>query len=170
MRIGRAGRRLIVLCGAVSALLPAVPAAAAFNAYMIVTGTKQGAIKAEASPAGAPAGAIQLSGVVREAPIATGMAAGKRQHSPITITKEVDAASPKLFQASDSHEVLSQVVIGFQGGGAADTAQKIVLTNATILSIRKAGKTEQITLDYQAIDVTYAKGGKTATDDWSVPK
>jgi type VI secretion system secreted protein Hcp len=137
---------------------------------MIVTGTKQGAIKAEASPAGAPAGAIQLSGVVREAPIATGMAAGKRQHSPITITKEVDAASPKLFQASDSHEVLSQVVIGFQGGGAADTAQKIVLTNATILSIRKAGKTEQITLDYQAIDVTYAKGGKTATDDWSVPK
>jgi type VI secretion system secreted protein Hcp len=157
------------MCGVVSALLPAAQAMAAVNAYMTITGSKQGAIKGAATPAGAPAGAIQLTSVVREAPVTTGMASGKRQHSPITITKEVDSASPKLFQASASNEVLSQVVIAFQGSGAGDAAQKIVLTNATILSIRKAGKTEQITLDYQVIEVTYAKGGKTAMDDWSVP-
>jgi type VI protein secretion system component Hcp len=26
-----------------------------------------------------------------------------------------------------------------------------------------------ITFDYQAIEVSYAKGGKTATDDWEAP-
>jgi type VI protein secretion system component Hcp len=44
-----------------------------------------------------------------------------------------------------------------------------VLTNATILSVRKAGGREQITLDYQAIEVTWTNGGKTATDDWNAP-
>jgi type VI protein secretion system component Hcp len=37
------------------------------------------------------------------------------------------------------------------------------------LSIRKAGRNEQITLDYQAIQVTWTDGGKTATDDWEAP-
>jgi type VI protein secretion system component Hcp len=62
------------------------------------------------------------------------------------------------------------VAIIFVGGsGDTKTAQKIVLTNATILSVRKSGRNEQITFDYQAIEVTYAKGGKTATDDWNAP-
>jgi type VI protein secretion system component Hcp len=62
------------------------------------------------------------------------------------------------------------VAITFDGGsGDAKTAQKIVLTNATILSVRKSGGNEQITLGYEGIEVTYAKGGKTATDDWNAP-
>jgi type VI protein secretion system component Hcp len=62
------------------------------------------------------------------------------------------------------------VVITFEGGsGDVKTAQRILLTNAIISSIRRSGSTEQITLDYQAIEVTYAKGGKTATDDWNAP-
>ena len=66
-------------------------------------------------------------------------------------------------------EPLSQVTIVFGGGGsgAGKAAQKIVLTNATILSIRKAGNSEQITLDYQTIEVTYVSGSKSATDDWT---
>jgi type VI secretion system secreted protein Hcp len=163
MRIGLT-RRLMVLCGVAGMFLPAANAVAAEDMFMTVVGAKQGAIKGEAA-----AGSIHLTGVVHQMDAASGMASGKRQHNPITITKEVDSASPKLFQASASNEVLSQVVIAFQGSGAGDAAQKIVLTNATILSIRKAGKTEQITLDYQVIEVTYAKGGKTAMDDWSVP-
>ena len=100
------------------------------------------------------------------------MATGKRQHSPITITKEIDKASPLLAQALATHKPLSQVQIVFQGSGsgASKVAQKIVLTNATILSIRKAGNTEQITLDYQTSEATWTDGGKTAMDDWSVPK
>ena len=71
----------------------------------------------------------------------------------------------------NSNEKLSRVTIAFQGGsGGAKTAQTIVLTNATILNIRKSGGNEQITLDYQTIQVTYAKGGITAMDDWQTPK
>ena len=162
MRIVHAGR-LFVLCGVVSALLTAVPAMAAVDAYMTVKGVKQGAIKGDAM-----SDSIKLISVVRDAP--SGLATGRRMHSTITITKEIDAASPKLAMASSSHETLSEVVITFEGGsGGAKTAQMIVLTNATILSVRKAGRTEEITLDYQAIGVTWADGGKTATDDWEAP-
>ena len=44
-----------------------------------------------------------------------------------------------------------------------------MLTNATIVSVRKSGETETIKLDYQSIEVTYAKGGKTMMDDWNAP-
>jgi type VI secretion system secreted protein Hcp len=165
VRIVQAGR-LFVLCGVVSVLLPTVQAIAAVDAFMTVEGVKQGPIKGNAMSEN-----IHLVSVVRDTPMATGMATGRRAHSTITIIKEVDAASPKLAMALNSNETLRQVAITFQGGsGDEKTAQKIVLTNATILSVRKSGGNEQITLDYQAIEVTYAKGGKTAMDDWSTPK
>ena len=164
MHIVRAGR-VFVLCGVVSALLPAVQARAAVDAFMTLEGVKQGPIKGDAMSENIP-----LVSVVRNAPIAAGVAAGKRMHSTITITKKIDMASPKLATASNSNETLKTVVISFQGGsGGEKTAQRIVLTNATILSVRKAGGNEQVTFDYQTIEVTYAKGGKTAMDDWSAP-
>ena len=165
MRIVHAGR-LLVLCSAFSALLPAVRAMAAVDAYMTVKGFKQGPIKS-----GAMSEDIPLVSVVRNTPMATGMAAGKRMHSTITITKKMDAASPKLAMAASSNEMLSVVAITFAGGSRdAKTAQKILLTNATIQSIRKLGVNEQITFDYQDIEVTNAKGGKTMIDDWNTPK
>jgi len=164
MRIVHAGR-LVVLCGVVAALLPAVQAKAAVDAYMTVNGVKQGPIKGEAMSDN-----IKLVSVVRDTPMAARVAAGRRMHSTITITKEVDAASPKFATALVSNETLKTVAITFDGGsGDAKTAQKIVLTNATILSVRKAGGNEQITLDYQAIEVTWVNGGKTAMDDWNAP-
>ena len=162
MRIVRAGQ-LFLLCGVVCALLPAVPAMAAVDAFMTVTGVKQGPIKGDGMSEN-----IRLVSVVRDT--ATGMSTGRRMHSTITITKEIDAASPKFATALVSNETLKTVVITFEGGsGGAKTAQRIVLTNATILSVRKAGGREQITLDYQAIEVTWTNGGKTATDDWNAP-
>jgi type VI protein secretion system component Hcp len=164
MRIVRAGR-LFVLCGAIFALLPALQAMAAVDAFMTVKGFRQGPIKGDAMPENIP-----LVSVVRNTPMATGMAAGKRKHSTITITKRIDVASPKLAMAASSNETLSEVAITFEGGSRdAKTAQKIVLTNATILSIRKSGANEQITFDYQDIEVTYAKGGKAMIDDWKTP-
>ena len=113
---------------------------------------------------------IHLISVVRDTPMATGVPVGQRRHSTITITKKIDMASPKMATALNSNEVFKNVAFTFQGGsGDAKTAQKIVLTNATIVRVRKAGGNEQITFDYQAIEVTYAKAGKTMTDDWSAP-
>jgi len=156
--------RLFVLSAVISALMAAAPAMAAVDAYMTVEGVKQGPIKGEGMSE-----KIQLVSVVRDA--ATGMSVGRRMHSTITITKEVDAASPRFATALATNETLKLVTIVFTGGsGGAKTAQKIVLTNATILSVRKAGGNEMITLDYQNIEVTWTDGGKTAMDDWSVPK
>jgi type VI protein secretion system component Hcp len=161
MRIVYAGR-LLVLCGVICALLPAVPAMAAVNAHMTVKGVKQGSIKGDAMSENIP-----LVSVVRDT--ATGMSAGKRTHSTITVTKKLDKTSPNLATAASSAEMLS-VVITFEGGsGDTKTAQRIVLTNAIVSSIRRSGENEQITFDYQAIEVTYAKGGKTAKDDWNAP-
>jgi type VI secretion system secreted protein Hcp len=174
MRISHAGR-LFVLCGAISALLPAVQVMAAVDAFMTVTGTKQGAIKGEAR-----GGSIHLVSVTRDA--ASGMPTGRRTHSTVTITKEVDQASPMFFKASTSHEILSEVAITFEGGSrGAKAVEKIVMKNATIVSIRKAGggnesmrkaggSNEEITFEYQSIEVTWTDGGKTATDDWEAPK
>jgi type VI secretion system secreted protein Hcp len=163
MRIGHASR--ILLVGA--ALLPAVQALAAVDAFLTITGTKQGSIKGEAAKEGGSMGSIAVSAVMHEA-TPMGAMTGKRQHSPITITKEVDQASPLLFQAMTTHEMLSNVTIVFagSGSGAGKVAQKIVLTDATITNIRKVGNSEQITFDYPTIEVTWVSGGKTATDDW----
>jgi type VI protein secretion system component Hcp len=161
MRIIHAGR-LLLLCGVIGVMLPAVPAMAAVKAYMTVKGVKQGSIKGDEASEN-----IQLISVVRDTP--TGMSAGKRTHSTITITKTLDKASPSLAAAATSAEMLN-VVITFEGGtGDAKTAQRIVLTNAVISSIHRTGENEQITFDYQAVEVSYAKGGKTATDDWNAP-
>jgi type VI protein secretion system component Hcp len=163
MRIVHQGR-LLVLSGVIAALLAAVPAMAAVNAYMTVTRVKQGTMGDGTTDR------IPLINVVRDAPLGSGMAPGRQLHSTITITKKVDYASAKLATVASSNEALSEVVITFEGvSGDAKTAEKIVLTNAVISNIRWADGNEQITFDYQGIEVTYAKGGKTATDDWSVP-
>jgi type VI secretion system secreted protein Hcp len=164
MRIIHAGR-LLVLCGAVSALLSAAPAMAAIDSYMTVTGARQGPIKGNGMSE-----QIRLVSVVRDTPTATRMVVGQRRHSTITITKEIDAASPKFAMALGSNEPLKTVTITFVGGPRGEkTAQRIVLTNATILSVRKEGELEKITLDYQAIEVTWTNGGTTMSDDWEAP-
>jgi type VI secretion system Hcp family effector len=148
-------------------LLSAVPAHAAFDAYMTIKGAKQGQFTGDAM-----SGQIHLVNVVRDTPRETAMPTGRRVHSTITIWKEIDRATPKFAQALVSNETLTEVVITFNGpSGGAKRAEKIVLSNATILSVRKAGgNNEMITLDYQNIEVTWTDGGKTATDDWEVPK
>ena len=165
MRTFRAGR-LFVLSTAAAVLLSAVPAYAAFDAYMTIKGTRQGQFKGEAM-----SDQIRLVSVARDTPMSAAMPTGRRVHSTITITKEIDRASPMLAQAASTHETLSEVAITIVGASGGDkTAQKIVLTNAVILSVRKAGGNEQITFDYQTIDVTYTNGGKTATDAWDTPR
>jgi len=162
MRISHAVR-LLVLCGLISALLPAVHVMAAMQAYMTIKGTKQGSIRKDAT-----SDSIHLIRVAHDA--ATGTASGRRTHSPITVTKEIDWASPKLVLAFSSHEMLSEVTISFQGASPNKRiVEKIVLKNAMIVSIRKSGNTEQITFDYQTIEVNWNDGGKTATDDWETP-
>jgi type VI secretion system secreted protein Hcp len=149
MRIGLAGR-LVLLCG-----IAGLPTAQA--------------MKGEVSRASSPE-RIRLISVSRET--SSGMASGKRMHKPITITKEVDASSPMLKQALAKRSGLGDVLIEFEGAGAGagKAAEKIVLKNAMITGMQMVGGSEQISLDYETIEVTYVNGNKTASDDWETPK
>lgn len=160
-------KRHVVTCVLVGALLSAVPALAAIDAYMVIKGEKQGQIKGEAMSE-----KIAITSVSHDTVMASaGMASGKRQHGAITIRREVDAASPKLFQAMNSHEGLSDVTITFRGsgGGAAKAVETLDLKDAMITAVRVSGRTETITIEYGTIQVTYVNGNKTATDDWNAP-
>ena len=61
---------------------------------MTLEGVKQGHIKGEGMSEN-----IHLVNVVRDTPMATGMAVGRRRHTTVTVTKEIDAASPKFATA-----------------------------------------------------------------------
>ena len=158
-------KRQVMTCVLVSAMLPAVPAMAAFDTYMTINGTKQGQFKGERMSE-----KIAVTSVSHDARMASGMTTGRRQHGAITIRREIDAASPKLFQALSTNESLNDVTIVFHTtGGGAGKVQTINLKNARITAVRKAGGSELITMEYDTIEVTWTDGGKTASDDWEAP-
>src|SRR5690349_9689461 len=72
-------------------------------------------------------------GVESPRDISSGQASGKRQHQPVTITKEWGASSPQLFQALWTNEVLDSVVIEFvapDGSPPKKKSRRIQLSNA----------------------------------------
>ena len=161
---GRAGR--MGLSGVVLFAI-AMPAMAGFHAVMTIKGEKQGAFKGESSRK--DSSDIELVSVLHER-VGPEMVGDRRRHTPVVVTKEVGAASPQLFQAFTAKENLPVVElnIGSQpgGAGAGKIAQRVVLKNATITNVRKVGKLEEITFNYEAITVTWSDGSITSNDDW----
>jgi type VI secretion system secreted protein Hcp len=117
----------------------------------------------------------------------SGVHTGHRRHSTVKIRKQVDKATPKLFQACITHEQLTTVKIQFikptfKGGSAGSvtkTYYTIELTNATIVKDRQYHEDdatnreqhdiyeqEELELTFQKITLTIADGGITAADDW----
>ena len=153
-----------VACVLAGAMLCAVPAMAAFDTYMTITGSKQGQIRSRVTEK------LAVVSVLHDQKMATGMATGRRQHGSITIKREVDEASPKLMQAMRTNEVLGDVTIMFGDTRApGKSVRSVTLMDATITSDRKVGDSELITFEYSKIEVTWTDGGKTATDDWEAP-
>jgi type VI secretion system Hcp family effector len=101
----------------------------ALNAYIKVTGTKQGSMKGSTTRKGHGSWSEVIS--IRWGNLvfaASGQSSGKRQHQPVTIRKEVDAASPQLLQALWSNEAVD---IAVEVSGTPGTTLK----NGTIVSI-----------------------------------
>jgi len=155
-------------------------------AYLTLTGAKQGAIKGGVTAKGRE-GTIAVAAVSHEitTPVgqATGAATGKRQHDPITITMVIDQATPKLYQAAVTNEIMTTAKIGFwrpSADGSSTEVQyfTITLTNALIIDVTlnaddsldpasaKGFEYEEIELTYQKIEWTWTDGGITATDSW----
>jgi type VI secretion system Hcp family effector len=90
----------------------------------------------------------------------SGSANGARQHSTVTITKEVDSASPSLFRALTDDEVIksARIVISKGGGGE---SYAITLTNAIVSDLQRSTSgtrsLETLTFSFQKIAVEYTK-------------
>ena len=160
----------------------------ALNAFLTVTGQKQGAIEGGVTQKGREK-TILVHGfeaqITSPRDVGSGAATGKRQHQPIRIVKEIDKASPRLWQALITNEVLSNCVVKFfspVGSPAIGVAGEVqhytvTLTNASIVSMRQTMAeneiqanvalplTEELLLSYQKIEWTWNDGGITAMDD-----
>ena len=70
-----------------------------------------------------------------------GSASGNRQHKPITITREIDSASPVLWQALSTSEVFTSAELSFDRigpDGKPSGVRTIGLVNGNIIKIRGA--------------------------------
>jgi type VI secretion system secreted protein Hcp len=160
---------------------------AAVNAYLYIKGTKEGVFKGDNSRTGQPdyMACLGFSYEIKSPrDAASGMATGKRQHQPIRIIKEWGPASPQIFQACCTNEVLTSVIIEFvkvNPDGKPQVFQRVTLTNATISDDRQfldvpsiqgsnGGGTpmEEISFTFQKIQFENTDGGTSATDDWQV--
>lgn len=159
----------------------------ALNAYLRLTGETQGKIDGSVNQRG-KRGSMMVIGfgheVVSPRDAASGLPAGKRQHKPLTITKEIDKASPLLMQALVTNENLTEVSIQFwqpSKTGKEIMHFVITLTNASISGIRQEmlnnkypenmqhKEREHISFCYQKIEWVHVKSGTASEDDWEAP-
>lgn len=164
----------------------------ALNAYLKLTGQKQGDIKGSVTQKGRE-GKIMVIAVNHEIisprDATSGLATGKRQHKPFTITKELDKSTPLLFSALVNNETIISWELQFfiakiksgAGAGGETNHYTVKLTNASITDIKsimpnnkiselaKLLEYEEISFTYQSIEWTWVDGGITAKDDWETP-
>ena len=168
---------------AVWALLLAVPTAEAGPFYFSIEGTKQGVFRGESGVAGKSIGLRFQYSVASPRDLATGLATGRRQHQPVVITKEWGGASPQIFQAMATGEVLKTVVFEFMrtnAQGQTYVFQTMRLYNAQTSQIRQynsvanagepvdARALEDISFSFQRIEITNMDSKTTAVDDWQI--
>ena len=166
-------------------------------AYMSVTGTTQGLITAGAFTADS-VGNIYQEGHEDECIVQafkheviiprdpqSGQPTGPRVHQPVIITKVYDKASPLLYNALTSGEVLTEVVIKWFRTSMAGKQEHYfthTLTDAVIVSINANMPNcqdpglahfthlEEVAMTYRKIVWTHEVAGTSGDDDWRVPK
>ena len=105
---------------------------------------------------------------------ATGQASGKRQHSPVSVVKQWGAASPQLFQALVTNELLESVDIDCYGvldDGTTGIVHKLKLVNASVSSIHQSGggdagprELETVAFTFEQIEHLSPAGAMLASD------
>jgi type VI secretion system secreted protein Hcp len=157
----------------------------ALNAYLRMKGQRTGDFKGSVTQKGRE-GRIMVIAASHELASprdpASGMATGKRQHKPFSITKEVDRSSPLLYSALVTNENIAEWELQFwrpAQTGAETQYFTIALTDANVVSmdlvmpnnkhpdLQRLETYEEVTFSYQRIQWTWMDGGITATDDWT---
>ena len=159
----------------------------ALNAYLRLTGETQGEMKGSVTQAGRQDSIEVIAYNHRiDSPrdAASGMATGKRKHSAITITKEIDKSTPLLANALYHNENITAWELQFwrpSRSGKEEQFFTIHLTNATVSEYRpsmlnnklpeniRLPEFEHVSFAYQKIRFTWVDGAITAEDDWETP-
>ncbi len=155
---------------------------------MRLSGETQGEIKGSVTQGGRE-DSIMVIGysheVVSPRDAASGLPTGKRQHKPVTITKEIDKATPLLMSVLVNNENIKDWELRFwqpSKSGVEFQFYTIQLVNASIGGIRAEllnnkypenmhhKEREHVTFCYQKIIWTYEEGGISAEDDWEAPR
>lgn len=163
----------------------------AVSAYLKVTGAKSGQVKGPVRDRDENKnGSIALLAVSHQitAPrdMATGQAVGKRQHFPITVTKETDSTSPLFYQFIATNESLTADIFFYGDGspsgftaGRETLLYKISLRNASVSKVEFAGHadetspanarfalSENISIFYNTIAWEWSSPAVTAADNF----
>ncbi len=156
--------------------------------YLTVSGQNQGKMDGSCQISGHE-GKILVQAVDHtiELPksIQTGLPTGRRIHGPLTITKEIDKSSPKLFQALTSGEQLTSAKLEYyriSPQGKEELYYTVEIKNAIITSMHKfvpmclepanksMGHMEAVSFTYETIIETWTPNGIEAQDSWNSPK
>lgn len=160
----------------------------ALTAYLQLQGSRQGKITGSVVQKGREGRIAVLEsnhelGVASDAD--TGLASGRLQHRPFVVVKEIDRATPQLYQALIDNETFSQFELqyfarGARAGGTAELNRYTVrLTGAHLLSIRFVHpdvldpamqhfpEAEELSFGYQRIEWLWTQPASSAGDDWA---
>ena len=160
----------------------------AFEFYVTITGTKQGRLQGEEnSESDDGAGQARLTGIKYRYEVSTprqggsGMATGKRVHSPVVFTKRWGPSSPQLLTALFTNEVLTSVLFEFVrvgGSGQEEIFHTVTLHNAVVTDIvtyadltdtsgdpYDGAYLEDISLVFRRIEIENKPGKTTAMED-----
>jgi len=157
-------------------------------AYLTAEGEKQGKIEGSCDLKGRE-GTMMVQAFDHEVRIPsdpqTGLASGKRVHGPLKIVKEVDKASPLLYQALCTGEHLKSVEIKWYRISKDGTEEHYFTTkleDAIIVSMHpwmpnclekssgEFGHMEDVSFTYRKAIWRHEVDKKEAQDDWKAPK
>ncbi|MDZ4768871.1 MAG: type VI secretion system tube protein TssD [Chloroflexota bacterium] len=153
--------------------------------YVTIDGIKQGRLRGEGK---SDATRDKIAGlaflyeveVSRVAP--SGRSRGSRKHSPVIFVKAWGAASPQLYQALTTNEMLKTVFFEFvklNADGVEMVYQTVKLFEASLLSIKQEinpsksdnfpdePAIERLAMTFQRIEIENLVGKTIAADEWS---
>ena len=153
----------------------------AYEFYVTIEGAKQGRLAGESKRAvhkGKLPGIGFSYEVTSPRDTASGQASGKRQHGAVTFTKEWGAASPQLFSALVTNEVIKSALFEFVRTneiGVEHVFHTIKLTTASVISIHQYiaaqedidldnAELEDVALTFRGIEITNIDAKTTASD------
>ena len=156
----------------------------ALTAYMKVEGKSQGEIKGDCQQGGDKKDKILVYAVEHLVEIPkdthTGLPTGQRIHHPLTVTKHLDQASPKLYKACCTGEQCTVVIDHYRitADGTEEKYFTIKLEDAIVVSMHKQtpltflpenkpyADMEEVAFTYSKITWTYNDGNIEYVDDW----